>query len=183
VRCISDAIREKSACVVCRMVTGGAPILSRAVCELGLRLRLELTLEPQEFLQTHLSLEPPEQPLTSDVKVDSLRPKLKLKVLSPSPPLSSPLPLQFTDKWSQDMGENDNVTEFKSMNNVSIYSVGEASLSKNSASNQVSSELPGRAAVGGPGVGCLAAFVGIAARGLAVAAAWRRPVGACAGTW
>ncbi len=49
-------------------------------------------MEPHEFLQTHLSVEPPEQPLTSDVKVDSLRPKLKWKVLSFSPLLSSPLP-------------------------------------------------------------------------------------------
>ena len=92
--------------MVCRKVAGGSPTLSPATPELregalasgggvahySAGAGETLTLDPHEFLQTHLSLEPPEQPLTSDVKVDSLRPKLKWKVLSPSPLLSSPLP-------------------------------------------------------------------------------------------
>ena len=45
-----------------------------------------VTCEPHGSMHLHLSVEPPEQPLTSDVKVESLRPKLKGKPLS-SPPL------------------------------------------------------------------------------------------------
>jgi hypothetical protein len=49
---------------------------------------------------------------------------------------------QRTEKWLQDMVENNNKTHFKAINKAYIYSVGEASLSQNLALNQVSSELP-----------------------------------------
>ena len=49
---------------------------------------------------------------------------------------------QRTEKWLQDMVENNNKTHFKSINKAYIYSVGEASFSQNLALNQVSSELP-----------------------------------------
>jgi hypothetical protein len=49
---------------------------------------------------------------------------------------------QLTEKWLQDIVENNNKTHFKAINKAYIYSVGEASLSQNLALNQVSSELP-----------------------------------------
>ena len=49
---------------------------------------------------------------------------------------------QRTEKWLQDIVENNNKTHFKAINKAYIYSVGEASLSQNLALNQVSSELP-----------------------------------------